>query len=147
MRTKRSNHARVIFESRSVNENFARTVVAGFVSVLDPTIAELTDIKTAVSEAVTNCTVHAYPASPGEIVLDMGIYEDGRLRDAVIDHACRIPDVAQAMTPLFTTGAIGERSGLGFSVMESFMDSLRVTSKPGKGTRVVMTKQIVSRTR
>jgi stage II sporulation protein AB (anti-sigma F factor) len=130
-----------------VNENFARTVVAGFVSVLDPTIAELTDIKTAVSEAVTNCTVHAYPASPGEIVLDMGIYEDGRLRVAVIDHGCGIPDVAQAMTPLFTTGAIGERSGLGFSVMESFMDSLRVTSKPGKGTRVVMTKQIVSRTR
>lgn len=147
MRTKRCNHARVIFESRSVNENFARTVVAGFVSVLDPTIAELTDIKTAVSEAVTNCTVHAYPASPGEIVLDMGIYEDGRLRVAVIDHGCGIPDVAQAMTPLFTTGAIGERSGLGFSVMESFMDSLRVTSKPGKGTRVVMTKQIVSRTR
>lgn len=147
MRTKRCNHARVIFESRSVNENFARTVVAGFVSVLDPTIAELTDIKTAVSEAVTNCTVHAYPASPGEIVLDMGIYEDGRLRVAVIDHGCGIPDVAQAMTPLFTTGTIGERSGLGFSVMESFMDSLRVTSKPGKGTRVVMTKQIVSRTR
>ena len=146
MRPKRCNHARVTFESRSVNENFARTVVAGFVSVLDPTIAELTDIKTAVSEAVTNCIVHAYPDAPGEIVLDLGIYENGFLRVAVTDHGCGISDITQAMTPLFTTGAVGERSGLGFSVMETFMDSLRVTSKPGRGTRVVMTKHIASRT-
>ena len=146
MRTKRCNHAKVIFESRSVNENFARTVVAGFVSVLDPTIAELTDIKTAVSEAVTNCIVHAYPDAPGEIVLDLGIYENGFLRVSVTDRGCGIPDVAQAMTPLFTTGEPGERSGLGFSVMDSFMDSLRVTSKTGRGTRVVMTKRILSRT-
>ena len=146
MRPKRCNHARVTFESRSVNENFARTVVAGFVSVLDPTLAELTDIKTAVSEAVTNCIVHAYPDTPGEIVLDLGIYENGFLRVAVTDHGCGISDIAQAMTPLFTTGAVGERSGLGFSVMETFMDSLRVTSKPGRGTRVVMTKHIASRT-
>ena len=146
MRTKRCNHAKVIFESRSVNENFARTVVAGFVSVLDPTIAELTEIKTAVSEAVTNCIVHAYPDAPGEIVLDLGIYENGLLRVSVTDRGCGIPDVAQAMTPLFTTGEPGERSGLGFSVMDSFMDSLRVTSKTGRGTRVVMTKRILSRT-
>ncbi len=145
MRTARYNHARVVFDSRSVNENFARAAVAGFVSPLDPTIAELTDIRTAVSEAVTNCIVHAYPESAGDITLDMGIYENNVLRIAVIDHGCGIEDVPQAMAPLFTTGAEGERSGLGFSVMESFMDTLRVASKPGKGTRVIMTKHICSR--
>ena len=145
MRAKRCNHARVSFESRSVNEGFSRTVVASFVAALDPTIAELTDIKTAVSEAVTNCIVHAYPDKPGEIILDLGIYENAVLRIVVTDRGCGIADVSQAMTPLFTTGTVGERSGLGFSVMESFMDSLRGTSKPGKGTRVTMTKKILSR--
>lgn len=145
MKAVRYNHARVVFESRSVNENFARAVVAGFVAPLDPTIAELTDIRTAVSEAVTNCIVHAYPESTGDITLDMGLYENNVLRIAVVDRGRGIADVRQAMTPLFTTGAEGERSGLGFSVMESFMDTLRVTSKPGKGTRVIMTKHICSR--
>ena len=142
MKAVRYNHARVVFESRSVNENFARTVVAGFVAPLDPTIAELTDIRTAVSEAVTNCIVHAYPESAGDITLDMGIYENNVLRIAVVDHGRGIEDVPQTMTPLFTTGAEGERSGLGFSVMESFIDTLRVTSKPGKRTRVIMNKHI-----
>ncbi len=145
MRAKRINHAKVTFDSRSVNENFSRMVVTGFVAAQDPTIAELTDIKTAVSEAVTNCIVHAYPDAAGDILLDLSLYEGGVLRITVADHGCGIADVAQAMTPLFTTGAAGERSGLGFSVMESFMDSLRVTSRPGKGTRVTMTKRILSR--
>lgn len=142
MKALRMNRARVTFESRSVNEGFARSVVTGFVSALDPTIADLSDIKTAVSEAVTNCIVHAYPQTTGEIILDLAIFEGDVLRIIVIDHGCGISDIAQAMTPLFTTGADTERSGLGFSVMESFMDSLRVTSRPGKGTRVTMTKKI-----
>ena len=141
------NEMKLRLPAISVNEAVARSVISAFVAELDPTVEELGDIRCAVSEAVTNCTVHAYPASPGEIVLDMGIYEDGRLRVAVIDHGCGIPDVAQAMTPLFTTGAIGERSGLGFSVMESFMDSLRVRSKVGQGTTVTMRKKIICRGR
>lgn len=145
-KAKRQNHMRVTFDSKSVNENFARTAAAGFLAALDPTLAELTDIKTAVSEAVTNCIVHAYRDSPGEIILDMSVYEGGLVRLAVIDHGCGIADVRQAMQPLFTTGDPGERSGLGFSVMESFMDTLRVTSHSGRGTRVTMTKRIFSKT-
>ncbi len=145
MKAKRVNHARLIFDSRSINENFARTAVAGFVAPLDPTVAELTDIKTAVSEAVTNCIVHAYKDTAGDIQLDMSILTGEQLRLVVIDHGCGIADVSQAMTPLFTTGDPSERSGLGFSVMESFMDTLRVTSRPGKGTRVTMTKLIRSK--
>lgn len=136
------NHARIIFDSRSVNENFARTAVTGFIAALDPTISDLTDIKTAVSEAVTNCIVHAYPDTAGKVVMDLSVYEGGLLRIVVTDRGCGISNVAQAMTPLFTTGADGERSGLGFSVMESFMDTLRVSSRVGKGTRVTMTKKL-----
>ncbi len=145
MKTKRMNHARLCFDSRSINENFARTAVAGFAAVLDPTIAELTDIKTAISEAVTNCIVHAYKDTQGEITLDMSILDGGCIKLVVSDRGCGMADVKQAMTPLFTTGDPGERSGLGFSVMESFMDDLRVTSRVGRGTRVTMTKQIRSK--
>lgn len=145
MKSKRTNHARVVFDAKSVNENFARTLVAGFVAALDPTVAELTDIKTALSEAVTNCIVHAYPDTGGQITLDMSLWDNETLRLTVADRGCGIADVAQAMTPLFTTGDPGERSGLGFSVMESFMDKLRVTSHPGRGTRVTMTKRILSK--
>lgn len=144
---KKQNHARVVFDSRSVNENFARCVTAGFASALDPTIAELADIKTAVSEAVTNCIVHAYGDGTGEIILDLSVLEDNVLRVAVADHGCGIQDIEKAMTPLFTTGDPDERSGLGFSVMQSFMDTLRVLSRPGKGTRVIMTKHIAPRVR
>ena len=147
MRAKRCNHARVSFESRSGNEGFSRTVVASFVAALDPTIAELTDIKTAVSEAVTNCIVHAYPDKPGEIILDLGIYENAVLRIVVTDRGCGIADVSQAMTPLFTTGAVGERSGLGFSVMESFTDKLTVRSRVNSGTTITLHKIIKGRTR
>ena len=146
MKEKRKNHARLLFDSRSVNETFARAAVTAFVAPTDPTVAELSDIKTAVSEAVTNCIVHAYKDSSGEILVDLSLYEDGMLRIAVTDHGCGIPDVAAAMTPLFTTGDPAERSGLGFSVMQSFMDRLHVTSRVGYGTRVIMTKQIHSRT-
>lgn len=142
---KKQNHARIQFESKSVNENFARMVVAGFIASLDPTIAEMTDVKTAVSEAVTNCIVHAYKDFPGEIVLDLTLYDDNLVRIAVMDHGCGIENVEQARTPLYTTGDPDERSGLGFSVMENFMDTLRVTSRAGKYTRVVMTKRILSR--
>lgn len=145
MKTKRLNHARLVFDSRSVNENFARGAAAGFVAALDPTVAEVSDIKTAISEAVTNCIVHAYKDGFGEIVLDMSSFAEGLVRFVISDRGCGIEDVSQAMTPLFTTGDPGERSGLGFSVMESFMDSLRVTSHPGRGTRVTMTKQLHTR--
>lgn len=145
MRRKPINHARLLFDSRSINENFARSVAAGFAALLDPTVAELSDVKTAVSEAVTNCIVHAYKDTAGEIILDLALHEGNLLRIAVIDHGCGIEDVAQAMTPLFTTGDANERSGLGFSVMQSFMDTLRVASRPGGGTRVIMTKRIASK--
>lgn len=145
MKEKRRNHARLLFDSRSVNETFARTAVTAFVAPTDPTVAELSDIKTAVSEAVTNCIVHAYKDTSGEVLMDLSLFEDGTLRIVVTDHGCGIPDVTAAMTPLFTTGDPAERSGLGFSVMQSFMDRLHVSSRVGHGTRVIMVKQIHSR--
>ena len=135
------NEARISFVSRSVNEGFARATVAAFVSRLDPTVDELADIRTAVSEAVTNCIVHAYPDSLGTIILTVQLYENGRVVIRIRDRGCGIADVQQAMEPLFTTGG-EERSGLGFSVMQSFSDSLRVRSKVGKGTTVTLEKYI-----
>ena len=136
------NTAKITFLSRSSNEAFARGAVAAFVSQLDPTVAELSDIKTAVSEAVTNCTVHAYPDAVGKIELTVALYEQDKLVIAVADKGVGIPDVEQAMQPMFTTGRSDERAGLGFAVMQSFMDQLKVRSHPGKGTRVTMTKYI-----
>lgn len=135
------NEARISFVSRSVNEGFARAAVAAFVSRLDPTVDELADIRTAVSEAVTNCIVHAYPDCLGTIMLTVQLYENGRVVIRVRDRGCGIADVEQAMEPLFTTGG-EDRSGLGFSVMQSFSDSLRVRSKVGKGTTVTLEKYI-----
>ena len=128
-------------ESRSVNESFARVAVSAFVAQQDPTVEEISDIKTAVSEAVTNCIVHAYPASVGEIYIWVGLFDDGLVRIRIRDRGCGIIDVRQAMEPLFTTLG-GERAGLGFAVMESFMDKVRVRSVPGKGTSVTMDKFI-----
>lgn len=125
--------------SRSSNESFARVAVAAFVAQLDPTVEEIGDIKTAVSEAVTNCIVHAYQQTLGPIYITVGIFEDKRVRIRIRDIGCGIENVEQAMEPLFTTGG-EERAGLGFAVMESFTDRLRVRSQPGKGTVVTMEK-------
>ncbi len=138
------NEMNLNFLSRSSNEGFARTAVAAFVSQLDPTIDELADIKTAVSEAVTNCIVHGYKTGIGKIYISSKIYDNGKILIKIKDKGCGIENVEQAMEPLFTTGG-SERSGLGFAVMQSFMDKVRVTSKPGKGTTVTLQKFIIRR--
>ena len=135
------NHMKLELESRSVNESFARAAVAAFAAQLDPTVEELTDIKTAVSEAVTNSIVHGYPDHCGKVTLWAGVYADGFFRVLVKDRGCGIEDVAQARVPLFSTMG-EERAGLGFAVMESFMDNIKVRSKPGAGTTVTLEKQI-----
>ena len=127
--------------SRSANESFARVAVASFVSQLDPTLEELSDIKTAVSEAVTNSIVHGYSNKIGIIYITVEIFENRSVKIRIRDTGCGIENVNQAMQPLFTTVG-GERSGLGFSVMQSFMDYLKVTSKPQKGTTVIMRKTL-----
>ncbi len=127
--------------SRSANESFARIAVASFVSQLDPTLEELSDIKTAVSEAVTNSIVHAYKNEIGSIYISAELYPDRSIKIRIRDTGCGIEDVEKALQPLFTTVG-GERSGLGFSVMQSFMDYLKVTSKPGKGTIIIMKKAL-----
>ncbi len=139
---KAQNLVKFTFCSRSVNEGFARGAVAAFLAQADPTVPELADIKTAVSEAVTNCIVHAYPGKIGLVQLSAALYEDGMVRITVSDRGVGIPDVPKAMEPMYTTGNPEERSGLGFSVMQSFMDKVKVTSVPGKGTKVVMTKHL-----
>lgn len=138
------NEMKVTLLSRSANESFARVTVAAFAAQLDPTIEELNDIKTAVSEAVTNCIVHAYRNTIGPIYITVGIYEGDKVRIRIRDKGCGIEDVHRAMEPLFTTGG-SERAGLGFAVMESFTDKLRVRSTPGKGTTVTMEKVIEKR--
>ena len=138
------NTVKITFPSRSVNEGFARSALSAFAAQADPTLDELADVKTAVSEAVTNCIVHAYANTMGPITLTAALYEDGTLRVAVADKGCGIPDVSKAMEPLFTTGG-AERAGLGFAVMESFMDSVKVRSAPGKGTRVTLSKRLGTR--
>ena len=138
------NEAVLTFLSRSANEGFARTAAACFAAQLDPTLDEVNDIKTAVSEAVTNCIVHAYPDTLGKITLRLRIYPDNSLEISVRDSGVGIEDVEKARTPLFTTGS-DERSGMGFTIMESFMDGIRVRSAPGKGTTVVLRKRISPR--
>ena len=134
----------VTFTSRSANEGFARSAAACFAAQLDPTLDEVADIKTAVSEAVTNAIVHAYPDCLGRIVMRLRLLEGGELEVQIKDSGVGIPDVEQARTPLFTTGS-EERSGMGFTIMESFMDSLKVRSAPGKGTTVTMRRKIARR--
>lgn len=142
---KPENEVKLEFPSYSVNEGFARGAVAAFVARYDPTVPQLADLKTAVSEAVTNCIVHAYPHQPGRILLSVAMYADRTVKITVTDRGIGIPDVPRAMEPMFTTGNPDERSGLGFAVMQSFMDQVKVTSKPGKGTRVVMKKRLARR--
>ena len=136
------NRMKLQFEGRSVNEGFSRTAVAAFLAQLDPTVEEVSDVKTAVSEAVTNCIVHAYRDTLGTVYITAGILPDNRVVIQIRDRGCGIPDVKQAMEPLFTTAPEEERAGLGFAVMESLMDRVRVTSRPGKGTCVTLTKRI-----
>ena len=135
------NYIKLDFPSRSSNEAFARSAAAAFAAQLDPTLEELGDIKTAVSEAVTNCIVHAYPDSIGRIHLRLRILRDNTLEILVRDWGCGIPDVEKAMEPLYTTGG-EERSGMGFTIMASFMDKIKVRSAPGKGTSIVLRRTI-----
>ena len=139
------NSVKLTFASRSVNEGFARAVVAAFLVPLDPTVPQLADLKTAVSEAVTNCIVHAYPESIGPVTLTAALYEGGLVRITVSDRGVGIADVEQAMQPTYTTGNPEERAGLGFAVMQSFMDKVKVISKPGKGTKVLLIKRLAQR--
>ena len=141
---KGDNYVVVEFLSRSSNESFARMAAAGFAAQLDPTLDELGDIKTAVSEAVTNAIVHAYPDRLGRIVMKMRILDGQLLEIAIRDWGCGIDDVEQARQPLYTTGG-EERSGMGFTIMESFTDRLQVKSVMGKGTTVTMRKRISQR--
>ena len=136
------NQVQFHFPSNSVNEGFARAAVSAFLAQLDPTVADLTDLKTAVSEAVTNAIVHGYRDRMGEVYITVKLFAGGKAVVRVRDKGCGIPDVKQAMEPLFTTAPEEERAGLGFAVMESLMDRVRVTSHPGKGTCVTLTKRI-----
>lgn len=141
---KAENYIKLDFPSRSSNEAFARSAAAAFAAQLDPTLEELGDIRTAVSEAVTNCIVHAYPEELGRVHLRMRILRGGVLEILVRDWGKGIADVEQAMRPLYTTGG-EERSGMGFTIMASFMDKIRVRSAPGKGTTVVLRRTILPR--
>lgn len=139
------NQVKITFAGRSVNEGFARAALAAFLVQLDPTVPQLADMKTAVSEAVTNCIVHAYPERIGPVCMTIAVYPDREVHITITDKGIGIPNVEQAMQPLFTTGNPEERSGLGFAVMQSFMDKVKVSSQPGKGTRVVLTKRLDER--
>ena len=144
MKVKPNNYIAIEFPSRSVNEGLARAAVAAFAAQLDPTLDELGDIKTAVSEAVTNCIVHAYPEKLGNITLRCRILKDNVLDIVIKDKGVGIPDIEQARRPAYTTGG-AERSGMGFTIMESFMTDLEITSKPGKGTTVHMRRKLQRR--
>ena len=138
------NYVNLEFLSRSSNEGFARVAAAGFAAQLDPTLDELGDIKTAVSEAVTNAIVHGYPDQLGKIVVKLKLLENNTLEITVRDWGKGIEDIQQARQPMFTTGG-EERSGMGFTIMESFMDRLTVKSAPGRGTTVTMRRRISAR--
>ena len=139
-----ANEFRMTIDSRSVNEGFSRAVVAAFTAQLDPTVEEINDIKTAVSEAVTNCIVHGYKNSLGKIYITVKIYDNDLVMISIRDKGCGISDIKKAREPLFTTLG-GDRAGLGFSVMESFMDKIIVRSKVNSGTSVTLYKKINGR--
>ena len=141
---KAENTTRIQFDSLSVNEAYARGAAAAFLARYDPTVPQLADLKTAVSEAVTNCIVHAYRDTIGLVTIRCRILPDSVLDVVVRDKGCGMEDIEKARTPMFTTGG-PERSGMGFTIMESFMTSLQVTSKPGRGTTVHMKRKIVQR--
>ncbi len=136
------NRMELTLPAVSVNEGMARAAVAAFCAQLSPDTTELADIKCAVSEAVTNCIVHAYRHKKGSFYITVSLFSDRCVRIAIRDKGCGIPDVRRAREPLFTTDAAGERSGMGFTVMENFMDRLTVTSRAGHGTLVILTKRL-----
>ncbi|KIL37797.1 anti-sigma F factor [Gordoniibacillus kamchatkensis] len=140
-----ANFMKLSFASRSENESFARVAVAAFVSQLDPTLNELTDIKTVVSEAVTNCIIHGYDNDPNGIVTIAAEIEGDTVRITVEDEGAGIADLEQARQPLYTSKPELERSGMGFTIMENFMDEVDVTSAPGAGTKIRMVKRIESK--
>ena len=138
---KKINELKMPFDSRSVNESFSRVAVVAFATQLDMTVEEMGDIKTVVSEAVTNCIVHDYRNTIGKIYITCTVFEEGVVRVKIRDKGCGIPDIEKAMEPLYTSLG-GDRSGLGFSVMESFSDKLLVRSRVGVGTTVTIDKKI-----
>ncbi|HHW24879.1 MAG TPA: anti-sigma F factor [Clostridiales bacterium] len=133
---------RLEFNSKSINEGFARYAVSAFVAQLDPTVEELSDLRCAVSEAVTNAIIHGYRDTPGTVYITCKYYEDRTVKIKVTDKGVGIEDIKQAMQPLYTTDPTGERGGMGFAIMQSFTDRLSVRSKPGKGTSVTLTKKL-----
>lgn len=142
MKKKCINRITCTLPALSCNEGIARGIIATFLTLPDPTLEELADIRCAVSEAVTNAVVHGYRGSTGDIYISAKLFDDRTVRLEVRDRGCGIADVEEARRPLFTTDTSGERSGMGFAVMEAFMDSVRVISKPGHGTRVLLEKRL-----
>ena len=148
MKNKKESEIRIINQMKlsvpsiSANESVCRAIVSVFLAQLDPTLEELADVKCAVSEAVTNCIVHAYKGSVGTIYISAYLYSDDTVKIEIRDKGCGIPDVRQAMQPLYTTSPADERSGMGFSVMQTFTDSLKVSSRVGHGTRVILKKRL-----
>ncbi len=137
------NQVKLVLPAKSINESYARVAAAALAAQLDPTVEQMADIKTAVSEAVTNAIVHAYRGvEGGKVYITMKLTQDDRFIITVRDTGCGIADVRQARQPCFTTAPAEERSGMGFSIMETFMDSLRVNSRPGRGTTVTMSKRL-----
>lgn len=145
MKSKPINEMKIKFPSYSENERFARIAVSGFLSQLDPQLNELSDIKTAVSEGVTNAIVHGYRGTVGQILLQVKIYPEKRVYIKIQDKGCGIENIEKAMEPLFTTAPDEDRAGLGFAVMESFMDKIIVRSAVGKGTTLILEKTVMSR--
>ncbi|WP_363292116.1 anti-sigma F factor [uncultured Ruminococcus sp.] len=141
------NEMSVSFPALSENERFARLAVSGFLSQLDPNIAELSDIKTAVSEAVTNAIVHGYRETKGEVSMQVRIFGGGRITIKIQDKGCGMEDIEKAMTPLYTSSPEEERAGLGFTIMATFMERVRVKSRPGKGTTVLLERTVQGKQR
>ncbi len=137
-----TNKIKMVFDSDSRNESFARYAVTAFIARLDPDVGELADIRTAVSEAVTNAIIHGYKGREGSVRVEVCLYADRSVKITVSDKGCGIADIEQAKMPLFTTDESGERGGMGFAIMESFSDSLKVRSILGRGTTVSMTKKL-----
>ncbi|MBP3448452.1 MAG: anti-sigma F factor [Clostridia bacterium] len=137
-----TNEMRLMFLSKSENESFSRVAAAAFISPLDPTVSELVEIKTAVSEAVSNAIIHGYDGTIGVVTLEMRILEKHTVEITVSDSGKGIYDIEKAKEPLYTTKPDEERAGMGFTVMETFMDSMTVESEPGKGTRILMKKRL-----
>ena len=138
------NKIAVQFPSKSQNEALARSVVSAFLLPLDPTVDEIADIRCVVSEAVTNCIVHAYKNEVGKIRMEAVIYDDKTVRITITDNGCGIEDIARAREPLFTTDTSGDRSGMGFAIMESFCDKVKIKSSVGKGTKITLIKKLSS---